>query len=94
MCVGKDALVFPESKQGSRELQTDSGEEIFMRGKTYFFMVLKSHTEELDITKTEFDEYMWLPYDQAKRLAQNIYQTGKRRMTCTILDKMHELDIL
>lgn len=94
VCIGKDALMFPESRQGSRELQTDSGEEIFMRGKTYFFMVLQSYTEEIDIAKTEFDEYMWLPYEQAKRLAQNIYQAGKRRMTCAILDTMHERDII
>ncbi len=94
VCVGKDSLMFPESKQGSRALFTDNGNEVFMLGKTYFFMVLHATTENLTIAETEFDECIWLPYEQAKRLAQNIYQVGKRRITCTALDKIHELDLI
>tara|TARA_B100000700_G_C14964208_1_gene818042 strand:+ start:84 stop:605 length:522 start_codon:yes stop_codon:yes gene_type:complete len=93
-CIGMDTLVFPEHKQGSRELVTDAGEEVFMVGKTYFFMILPTTTEEIAIKDTEFDEYIWLPYDQAKRLAENIYQTGKRRMTCNILDRLRDLEMI
>ena len=89
-CVGKDSLIFPENKQGSRAIQTDSGEEIFMLGKTYFFVVLHSTTENLTMAETEFDECMWLPYEQALRLAQNIYQKGKKRITLVVLEKLRE----
>ncbi len=92
--IGENQVVFPSHTKGSRELQTDDGQEIFMKGKKYFFVAIDTDSTDLDIHKTEFDDYQWLPYDEALKLSQTIYQQGKQRITVDVLHTLHHLDLL
>jgi putative (di)nucleoside polyphosphate hydrolase len=87
--VGEDKLIFPKHLQGSRNLQTDNGEEKLMLGKKYFFVPIQTTTETLDITQSEFDDYKWLSYEEAIELTQKIYQKGKQQLTLKIITLLH-----
>ncbi len=83
--VGEDKIIFPEKKRDSRQLQTDQGEKITMKGKKYFFIAIDASQQNLDISDTEFDDYKWFSYDNAMLFTNMIYQKGKRRLTKNIL---------
>ncbi len=74
-------LIFPKKHQGSRELKTDGEKEKIMKGKRYFFLKINTRKTQIDIQKTEFDDYLWLNKTDALKLAQKIYQKGKREIT-------------
>lgn len=88
-------VVFPSEPLKLRKLATDSGEEVPMRGKHYFFCALhlKGDTH-LDIKDTEFDDYLWASYDQAQSLVDQIYQRGKKRITLGVLEVLKERDLI
>lgn len=64
-----------------RELNSDAGKKLHMRGKRYFFITTNVSEPALDISQTEFDDYKWLSHDQAVKLAQTITQTRKQKIT-------------
>ena len=92
--IMKDGLEFSSDKWGSRNLKTDDGEEVLMKGKKYFVIKVKAGLTELDINQTEFDDYRWLDYEEALKLTETIYQKGKKRITEEILDSLRELMLL
>lgn len=92
--VIKDKSEFPSQTQGSRKLTTDSDEEIDMKGKFYFVVASASNTEEIDISKTEFDDYKWASYAEAQEILATIYQTGKKRILSSIVEKIKELGLI
>jgi len=57
-------LKFPENAQGSRELKTDDGQEMKMKGKRYLFIKIQANTSKLDIKKNRI---RWLSMAQYKR---------------------------
>lgn len=83
--IGEDQIVFPAATQGSRDLQTDDGDGVYMKGKKYFFVLVKTDQEGLDMHKSEFDDYKWLAYSEAMILCDQIYQKGKKRITLKAL---------
>jgi len=87
--IGEDKLIFPKHLQGSRTLRTDKGKEIFMLGKKYFFVPITTTNKNLNITKTEFDDYKWLGYQEALNLTARIYQKGKQQTTLKALESLH-----
>lgn len=86
--IGFNKIEFPKEKQNQKELITDTGKKMFMKGKHYFFLVIKKTNPELNIKNTEFDKYKWETYDEAITTANSIYQPGKKRIT------IHSLDLL
>jgi len=74
-------LEFPKKTKGSRDLKTDTGKEMFMKGKRYLFIKIKVNSPELDIDQTEFDNHKWLNFKDAIILSNKIYQIGKRKIT-------------
>lgn len=81
-----DQIEFPPETRESRRLFTDGGERVPMRGKAYFFCLLNFEDGVFNIEDTEFDDYLWASYQQAKVLAVRIYQKGKRRITFGVLE--------
>lgn len=79
--IGMDEIEFPSETKNSRELKTDDGKSVFMKGKKYFFVAVNAKTEHLDIKETEFDDYRWCGNIKASELTALIYQSGKRRIT-------------
>lgn len=92
--IGEDQIEFPLSVQNSKDLKNDKGENIFMRGKKYFFVVIESDTTDLNIDETEFDDHRWVNFNGAVELASKIYQRGKRRVTISVLNTLKSLEFL
>jgi len=86
----EDQMEFPSVKQGNIGLQTDAGEEVFMKGKKYFFVVVAADQTLVELVETEFDEYRWTNFNQSLALADTIYQTGKQRITIKALGLLKE----
>ncbi len=82
-------LKFPENAQGSRELKTDDGQEMKMKGKRYLFIKIQANTSKLDIKKTEFDDYQWLNTKEAINIANKIYQVGKKQITLKAINSLN-----
>ncbi|MCX6740419.1 MAG: NUDIX domain-containing protein [Candidatus Parcubacteria bacterium] len=89
-----EVITFPAAAQGTREIKTIAGENIQMKGKRYYLVAVQSKIKDLDIAQTEFDDYLWADYDEAKKFAGKIYQTQKKRLTLTALKKLKEKNFL
>ncbi len=92
--IGENKVEFPSSTQNKRDLKTDDGEDVFMKGKKYFFTAVNTENTELDISETEFDDYKWVSYEQAIKLSDKIYQKGKKRITLDTLEKLKKRKLL
>ena len=93
--VSFEQISFPPAVCASQELDTDEGEKVPMKGKAYFFCLLNLEGEErLNIEKTEFDDHIWTSYDQAKFLAGQIYQKGKKRITLAVLEVLKKRGLI
>ncbi len=79
--IEENQLEFSSKFQGIRELKTDAGKEIKMKGKRYLFIKIQAKITKLNIKRTEFDDYQWCTPKEALSLANNIYQTGKKEIT-------------
>lgn len=86
--IEEDQVEFPRNTQGSRELETDAGQKMKMKGKRYLFIRIQVNSSKLNINQTEFDDYQWLDSKQAFSLANQIYQTGKKRTTLKALEAL------
>lgn len=86
---GENKVEFPKKNHGNRPLQTDGGEELMMKGKKYFFIKIDAKNPDIRLKKTEFDDYYWLNYKDAKKFSATIYQRGKQRITNFALDRLH-----
>jgi putative (di)nucleoside polyphosphate hydrolase len=92
--VGESKVKFPDPKESQRELKTDAGKEVFMIGKKYFFVAAPTKAEVFNLSKSEFDDFKWLTYDEAIDLCEIIYQKGKKRVTLNALKKLREANFL
>jgi len=88
--MGRDQIVFKESKHGMRELQTDDGKPVKMQGKCYLFYAIEVPVTQLDMEASEFDNYKWVSYDSALATAEEIYQPGKQRITQKAIELLNE----
>jgi len=92
--VTEGRVEFPAQKYGVRELETDSGQPIIMKGKKYFFLAAISYESELKLGETEFDDYRWVSYQEGTKLTEKIYQKGKKRITQNALKSLKKLGLI
>jgi 8-oxo-dGTP pyrophosphatase MutT (NUDIX family) len=92
--LGEDQIEFLPEKQTGEELTTADGKVYKMVGKHYYFYAFKVSTDEVDLTKTEFDEFYWLDFKPGLTLASKIYQPGKRRMTMKAVSLLKETGLI
>ena len=92
--IGEDQVMFPTTTQGSRDLKSDNGEVIFMKGKKYFFLTSIANNPDIDIESTEFDDYKWVSFSEGLALTDKIYQKGKQRITMKVLNILKESNLL
>lgn len=92
--LGEDQVIFPEAKQGTRELSTDAGDSVFMIGKKYYFVAKGTKSKEVAIDRTEFDDSKWVSYGEGALLAETIYQKGKQRITLAALNFLKEKNLI
>jgi hypothetical protein len=89
-----DKIEFPPSKQGLRDLVTDAGESVVMKGKYYYFCLTNANNPEITIGATEFEDYKWLNFDEAYKLIKETNTGGKLRTTSTILHLLKDQGLL
>jgi len=90
-----DKIEFPPDKQGLRDMKTDSGEPVIMKGKKYYFLQSTSVGVQLSFPNNEeYSEYRWVNYEQAQELAQSSAQGGKLRITTSVLDMLKTKNLL
>lgn len=92
--IAEDKIEFPPAKQGLRDMVTDSGEPVTMKGKYYYFLVGNSKSQEITISSSEYDDYKWLNFEEAYKLIKETNTGGKLRITSTVLYLLKDLGLL
>ncbi len=92
--ISVDKIEFPPSKQGLRDLVTDSGDPVVMKGKYYYFYTSEANTTDITIGATEFDDVKWLNYDEAYKLIKETNSGGRLRMITSLLRLLMEKGLL
>lgn len=92
--IGEDKMEFTPDKYDMDELFMDDGKKVKMIGKAYLFYVINSTTEDLDIKKTEFNDFFWLEYRSAGFLVSKIYQSGRRRIMTRALNLLKDKGLI
>ena len=92
--VSVDKIEFPPSKQGLRDMVTDSDEPVVMKGKYYYFYISDTKTTDITIGATEFDDAKWLNYDEAYKLIKETNSGGRLRMITNLLRVLMEKGLL
>lgn len=83
--IGVDKIEFPPSKQGLRDMKTDSGEDVVMKGKYYYFVVTTTDETKITIDATEFSDYKWLNFEESYKLIKETNTGGKLRIYTQLL---------
>ena len=84
--LGEGEVAFNEKLYGDRDLETDSGEKIVMKGKKYFYFAVEINSKNVKIEKVEFDDLFWLDYQAARYLLEKTKQLNKKLLNVKILD--------
>ena len=92
--IAEDKIEFPPGKQGLRDMKTDSGDPITMKGKYYYFLTSQSKSKEIVISATEFDDYKWLNFEEAYKLIKETNTGGKLRILSMILNRLKDKGLL
>ncbi|HLM84134.1 MAG TPA: NUDIX hydrolase [Candidatus Bathyarchaeia archaeon] len=92
--VHEDEIYFSEDRWNVKELFTDDGKPVSMRGKKYFFLAIEIGRPKIRIDETEFDDCRWLSFDEAMNISQKIYQKGKKRITQGALNTLRNTNLL
>jgi len=91
---GEDKVEFPMHSQNSRELRNDAGQDIFMKGKKYFFVYVNANIDTIDISQSEFEDFKWVSFEDGLALCEEMQQKGKKRITIDALKRLRRLDLL
>lgn len=89
-----DRIEFPPDAQGTKELFTDEGRQMLMKGKFYFAYAAETQTPTVPIHETEFNETRWCDYAKASELTASIYQRGKRRVTQGVVEELFKRGLI
>ncbi len=92
--VAVDKIEFPPSKQGLRDMVTDAGEPVVMKGKYYYFFVANTKKTEITLGATEFDDLKWLNFEEAYKLIKETNTGGRLRMITSILNVLKNKGLL
>lgn len=65
-----------------------------MKGKKYYFYAVRVVSNQVILSETQFDDYIWLFYNSSLALAQKMYQPSKRRVSAKIADLLKEMNLL
>ena len=89
-----DKIEFPPSKQGLRDLKTDKGEEVTMKGKYYFFVTTNTKEEKITVDATEFTDYKCLNFEESYKLIKETNSGGKLRIYTQLLHVLKDNGLL
>ncbi len=85
--LGDDQIEFPPEK-ANQNFKTDSGKEIKMKGKHYFFIADDASNLELKPSSREYDQIKWFTYTKALEVVKETNRGGKLRLSQTVLERL------
>lgn len=88
--IGEKKSDFPNRVQGSKDLRTDSGEEVTMIGKKYYIFTAEVEDEGIDIQKSQFSEAWWLNEKEARFAFENMLHINKKEVLLFALDSLKQ----
>lgn len=86
--IGSDQLEFPKARYGVKDLKTDDGKEVLMKGKKYYIYAISTDEKTVDINETEFDSYFWVGAEQAAYLANASKAKNKKKLVLRIIEQL------
>lgn len=90
-----DKIEFPPDKQGLRDMQTDAGVDVVMKGKKYYFLYATSSSSNLIFpSDEEYNDFKWVSFDEAIELSKSSSQGGKLRITTAALEALKTKNLL
>ncbi len=92
--ISTDKIEFPPSKQGLRDMKTDSGEAVTMKGKFYYFVTADTKNTTIVTDATEFSDYKWLNFDESYKLIKETNTGGKLRIYTELLHLLKNKGLL
>ncbi len=92
--LGAKEVKFSHGKKNIRELNSDAGEQLDMKGKKYFFIAANVVNDRVDLSESEFDDYQWLTFAQAISQAQTITQPRKQLTTIKALNLLKKKEVI
>ena len=92
--IGTDKIEFPPSKQGLRDMKTDSGDEVVMKGKYYYFIVTQTEETKIVTDATEFSDYKWLNFEESYKLIKETNTGGKLRIYTQLLHLLKDQGLI
>lgn len=92
--IGEGDIKFNPKSKGIKDLHTDDGKKVDMIGKKYFFFGINIGDENISIQDSEFDEYCWANYEQAKFLLGKSYQVQKKELTLNALEQLKRVGLI
>lgn len=84
-----DKIMF-SSAIGSRDLRTDSGESVVMKGKYYLHYIVQSNIQEIDIRDTEFDKLIWIGKEKLYIVPKIINVPTKKKQFIDVMPKLEK----
>jgi 8-oxo-dGTP pyrophosphatase MutT (NUDIX family) len=81
---------FPNRVQGSKDLRTDSGEEVTMIGKKYYIFTAELEDERIDIGKSQFSDYWWFNEKEARFIFSEMPHVNKKEVMLYALDNLKQ----
>jgi len=84
-----DKIMFT-SGIGSRDLRTDSGESVVMKGKYYLHYVVQSTIQEIDVRDTEFDKLIWVGKEKLYIVPKIINVSTKKNQFINVMPKLEK----
>lgn len=92
--LGEDRLEFKRAKINTRELVSDDGEELKMKGKHYYLIVAEVKNINFDLEKSEFDRVVWADYKKAKQTFDRIYFKNKKEVLQKAINLLKKRDLI
>ncbi len=88
--IGEKKSDFPNRVQGSKDLRTDSGEEVTMIGKKYYIFTAELEDDKIDITKSQFSDFWWFNEKEARFVFTDMLHVNKKEVMLFALDSLKQ----
>lgn len=75
---------------GSRDLKTDDGQPVVMKGKYYFHCITRSNIDDINVRDTEFDKLIWVGKEKIHIIPKIIIVATKRKQFKDVMPKLEK----
>jgi putative (di)nucleoside polyphosphate hydrolase len=87
--IHTDKIMFT-SGIGSRDLRTDAGESVVMKGKYYLHYIVQSNIDKINVKDTEFDKLIWIGKDKLYIVPKIITVPTKKNQFINVMPELEK----